>query len=246
MAHAALEHATPGGYWLAVVSTAKEAAAALRGLGADPAPVQPGWTETRIDDRFGLVICGVGKANAAGAVGRCFDPDRHAGVISLGVCGALPTIDNGARTGWACEVGDLVLADRAVFADEGVQTPSGFQDIASLGFGPIVDAGIDGLAITADRAVANALQHHAVIGAMASVSICSGTDALADEIAVRTGCVAEAMEGAAAAHAALKITREHARFVELRGVSNRTGSREMQNWNLPAALAALQRGAALL
>ncbi|MBL8760188.1 MAG: futalosine hydrolase, partial [Phycisphaerae bacterium] len=70
------------------------------------------------------------------------------------------------------------------------------------------------------------------VGAIATVSVCSGTDELAAEIRSRTGAIAEGMEGAACG---LVAARMGVRFAELRVVSNHTGRRDRQGWNLEGA-----------
>lgn len=239
-----------GGSWLIAVPTMQEAEAVVCGVGGGDLSSDKGWTEQRVNDRFGVVVCGVGKANAAGAVGRCYAPERHAGVISMGVCGALACIDDAGNGGWACDIGQVVIGTMAVFADEGVAVPGGFEDIASLGFGPVVDIGVDGVGIRCDEKMVQAVRDAAgdgcAVGEIATVSTCSGTDALAREIASRTGAIAEAMEGAAIGAAVLRIGGAGARFLELRCVSNTTGDRGAQLWDIGAGLAGLARAASFL
>ena len=74
------------------------------------------------------------------------------------------------------------------------------------------------------------------VGSIATVATCSATDELADEIALRTGSVAEAMEGAAVLHAARVLGVP---ALELRVISNTTGNRGEQVWDLPRAFEAL-------
>ena len=57
-------------------------------------------------------------------------------------------------------------------------------------------------------------------------------DELAAEIRGRTGAIAEGMEGAACG---LVAARTGVRFAELRVISNRTGRRDQQGWNLDGA-----------
>ena len=78
-------------------------------------------------------------------------------------------------------------------------------------------------------------------GAIATVSQCSGTDAAARAVAARTGGVCEAMEGAAVALAAA-LHDGSIRTGELRAISNTTGDRSAQVWDLDAALGSLTRG----
>ncbi|HBS28303.1 MAG TPA: hypothetical protein DEB06_02375, partial [Phycisphaerales bacterium] len=58
--------------------------------GRDDSTPQIEWRARELSERFEMVVTGVGKANAAGAVARVLDAGRHAGVINLGVAGALP------------------------------------------------------------------------------------------------------------------------------------------------------------
>ena len=81
------------------------------------------------------------------------------------------------------------------------------------------------------------------IGAVATVSTCSGTGEGAEAARIRTGAIAEAMEGAAVGQAVARLSdlqpRCEAGFAELRVISNTTGDRSSQRWDLKGALAVL-------
>ncbi len=177
---------TVDGRTLLVVAAAIEAEAVVRALGGDPSSGEREWTLVEIGPRFDLVVSGVGKSAAAGATARFLQTGRHEAVISLGVAGALP--------GSGLGLGDVVVATRAVFADEGFETPEGFTDIASAGFPPGPEGG---MGVACDEGLVAAMRTLGASGAVATVSTCSGTDALALEIERRTGAIAEAMEGGA-------------------------------------------------
>ncbi|MEE2973595.1 MAG: futalosine hydrolase, partial [Planctomycetota bacterium] len=157
------------------------------------------------------VISGVGRVNAAIATTLALTERRESPlVLSVGICGALPTSAGP-------EVGDLLIGDRAVYAEEGILTPDGFQSIDTMGF-PLARFVVDN-SIPADESALARLQMiepRASVGAIATVATCSGTDVLAVEIARRTGAVAEAMEGAAVLHAAAALG---APAIEVRSVS---------------------------
>lgn len=172
--------------------------------------------------------------NAAAMTARSLKPERHAAAISIGIAGALP--------GGGLSVGDVVTANACVYADEGLETAEGFRDLADMGFplGPWDDGGrrggsavpvgeplLDWMSILTTKSVR-----------IATVSTCSGTDAGAAEVARRTGAQAEAMEGAAVAHVAALLGVPGG---ELRAISNTTGERSRQIWDIRAALAALER-----
>jgi futalosine hydrolase len=210
---------------LLAVAAPNEAGTILSALGVSGAIAE--WQPRRVVCGGGeveVLLTGVGKANAAGAVARVLDPFRHRGVLSAGVAGALPTS--------GLLIGASVLASECVFADEGVDSPEGFVDLAARGFPPGPWAGTGAPADAALGMPWAGLVDRT--GPIATVSVCSGTDARASAIAARTGALAEAMEGAAVAAIASRLG---APFGELRVISNTTGTNP--SWDLPAALARL-------
>lgn len=223
---------------LLAVASPKEADAVLRGLGASDLRAEP-WRATPIGRRFELLLTGVGKANASGAVARALHPAQTSLVVNLGIGGALP------ESGVA--IGDAILATKSVFADEGLLAPGGFTDVASMGFPPFPSGAIGWPAdAEASHAVRDAVDSS---GVLATVSTCSATDAIAAEIRSRTGAVAEAMEGAAAAIAVAQVSRlcgAAIPFLELRVISNTTGDRDAQRWDLRKAFDRLAELAAAL
>lgn len=206
----------------------------LQGLGLDPAmPVSP-WTRVALGAKLDLVMTGIGKANAAGAVARTLDPARHGLVLNVGIGGALaaPTSAGGTLT-FQAPLGSIHIASACVFADEGLETPCGFVDCAALGF-PLGE--FAGNSVPTDPQVVAALATLGAVGPIATVSTCSGTDALAQRTAQRTLALVEAMEGAAVA---LVAHRLNVPMAEVRVVSNTTGDRERQQWSIRPALDAL-------
>ncbi len=218
---------------LLVVAADIEADAILGEIGHADSAIEP-WRMTPICDRFDLILTGVGKANAAGAVARSLDPARHAVVLNVGIAGALPGSD--------LKPGDALVADVSVFADEGVATPAGFSDLAAMGFPIGPDLGVGARGSRELISVITPLCDAA--GRIATVSTCSGTDALAREVAARAGAIAEAMEGAAVGLAVARVAaleRAEIGFAEIRAISNTTGDRDRQIWDLSAALTRLRQ-----
>jgi futalosine hydrolase len=187
------------------------------------------WRAVPILPGIDALLTGVGKSNAAGSVARALDLTRHRGVLNLGIAGALP--------GSGLECTQPIAATISTLADEGVQTPTHYQTCADLGF-PQFDAtdSAQGHTLWTERCAQAGL----ALGVIATVSTCSGTDELASAVARRTGARAEAMEGAAAGLAAFRLGVP---FLEVRVISNTTGDRDRQVWNLPEALVALERTA---
>ncbi len=192
------------------------------------------WRAVALAPGVEMVVAGVGKANAAAAVARVFDPARHAVVVNIGLAGALP------RSG--LDLLDLVVADPSVYADEGVRTPDRFIDIARCGFAPNQGVGNPSVAVPPDSALRDRLAARlkARVGPVATVSTCSGRNGLALRVAAGTGAIAEVMEGAAVGFTMMRLAREAGTcpaFAEVRVISNTTGNRSRQRWDLDGALA---------
>jgi futalosine hydrolase len=217
-----------------VVSTAMEARALASAI--DPGAVvhDAAWVEQRLDDDCGLAVCGVGKVNAAACTAlliRGAPPGAIGCVLSVGIAGALPVAD-------APGIGQSVAATASVFADEGVRTPEGFLTCEQLGFplwGPEpADPRWIGRCASLREVLGGACTRRGII---ATVSACSGTDRSAAEIAERTGAVAEGMEGAGVVLVAQRLGVHGG---EVRAISNTTGDRTRQRWDVRAGLEELR------
>ncbi len=173
-----------------------------------------------------VIVSGIGRTNAAVATTKAIlqeGPFDY--VISAGVAGSLP--------GSELEIGDIVVATSCVYVEEGLHTPKGFQDMTGLGFSL---GDFEGNAVPIDPIMTVALDGLYRTGPIATVATCSGTDEAACEVVRRTGAIAEAMEGAAVVHAARLLGLPAG---ELRAISNTTGDRNNQRWDLPRGLSVL-------
>lgn len=193
-----------------------------------------------------IVVSGVGRTNAAAATteailqrwnrGGAFDA-----VLNAGIGGALPVIGADETP---LNIGDTIVASSCVYVEEGIISPNGFATMAGLGFAL---GDFEGNAVPVDEDLLDQLSAEFRIGPIATVATCSGTDSAAAEVARRTGALAEAMEGAAVVHACRRLKVP---AIELRTISNTTGERGRQSWDLQGGLealgAAVQRAAALL
>ena len=153
-----------GARWLLAVAAPAEAGAVLRAAGST-VPHVSAWTPFRLSESCDLVMTGVGKVNAGGCVAHLAGRG-YAGVLSTGIAGALP--------GSGLELGQSVLATASAYADEGLLTPEGFTDCATMGFplGPFPATGI-----VPDAGMAAVLEKFADRqGVIATVSTCSGTE----------------------------------------------------------------------
>jgi futalosine hydrolase len=175
---------------------------------------------------------GVGKVAATLALTRRVLDVRPEAVVLFGVAGAYP---GGPEIGRACWVTEDWLAD------EGVQTPSGFLSLEQLGLGARGPFATDAaLTDELDARLDGGLPR--VVGA--TVSTCSGTDALAAaRSAACPAAAVESMEGAAVGSVCVALGIP---WAQLRVVSNRTGDRDRGGWDLHAALARLHEAVARL
>lgn len=223
---------------LCVVAAPLEARAVRDGVGAGARPGTP-WRVVPLIPGVSLVETGIGKVNAAAALARALDRARYHAVINLGIAGALPACGSG---GTSLDLLRPVLATESVYADEGLQTPAEFLTCDRMGFplGPFVRNAVPADPALLELAGGVLGRWAPARGPVATVSCCSGTDDLARRVVERTGAIAECMEGAALAHvaarASVEFPRRATRFLEVRVISNTTGDRPAQRWELRASM----------
>jgi len=194
------------------------------------------WAEGRIGRlHVGVLTTGVGKVNAALALGATLVVRRTRLLLSVGVGGAYP--------GSGLHPGDLAVAAEENYGDEGAEGGKGFLDMEEVGIPSW--AGVEGPCFNrfpADREVGAALLSAAQIvgrvacGPFVTVSTVTGSHARAEGLEQRFSAVCETMEGAAVAHAALS---RGVPFGEIRGISNAVGPRDRASWRLAEAAAAV-------
>ena len=228
----------PGPYahpWLLAVAAPAEARAVASAISdvdhsqaIDAAP-HHAWRPIPHDPRLHLLVTGVGPACAAAAVAHAFDLENHAGLCIVGVAGAHPSSD--------LAITDLVVATSLVDAHTGIRTEDDFQDTAQMGFPPLPALERNTIEADLEALDTDALPERTA-APVATVTTCSATDALARDVATRTGASCEAMEGCAAAMSAKRLAPDRP-VLELRVISNTTGDRARQQWDLPRALVAL-------
>jgi futalosine hydrolase len=170
---------------------------------------------------------GMGVANAAhAATVLCerFSPDR---IIVFGIGGAYP--------GSGLNIGNVVLAEKEVYADMGLVLADGFFGLKAIGI-PLLKKGrkeyFNEFPLDA-RLLKKALNGTYAVrsGAFATVNASTGTAKRAREIAERTGAACENMEGAAVAHV---CARYGIPLLEIRGISNIVPDRDNWDKNLAA------------
>lgn len=173
-----------------------------------------------------FVEVGVGKTSAASHLTeRLLRGPTVDYVLAFGVCGT--------HRGRELAVGDVCLVAEDQLADEGVETPDGFLALDTLRLGSVGPLLPDP---ARTRAWADALGVPTVRAA--TVSRCSGTDGLAHALVERTNTTIETMENGAVAWVCARLGVP---WIGLRAVSNYTGDRDRQAWQLDLALDRLTR-----
>lgn len=226
--HSLLANLLDGHPLLIAVAAPLEIRGVFSGLGRPDTPLPGLWEVTEVSKQVHVLHAGVSKANAAGAVASVL-ADRHPyrAVLSIGIAGALP--------GGPSVLG-AVTATGCVFGDEGIVTARGFESLAQMGF-PMDPSLGEREVFPTDPTMQQVFRSVTdVAGVIAAVSICSGTDELARAVFERTGALAEAMEGAPIA---LVARRRGVPFCEVRTISNLTGDRAAQQWDIRGAIGRL-------
>lgn len=176
-------------------------------------------------------ISGMGKTNAAHAVTLLIEKYSPSCIVNFGIGGAYPSS--------GLKVGDIAVAEKEVYADEGVLLKDGLHSFEITGV-PILkvrgrkyfnefpaDKRLSRQALKAAGAIANGKS-----GVFLTVSACTGTRKRAGELAAKFSPLCENMEGAAIAH----ICRLYGiPFAEIRGISNIVEDRDKGKWDIKLA-----------
>lgn len=183
-------------------------------------------------------ISGIGKTNAAHAVTVLIENFSPSLILNFGIGGAYPS------SGLA--VGDIAVADKETYGDEGVLDRDGFRGTEFIGI-PLLrkggrryfnefplDKGLVNKAVMSAKQLAPhfTLSPSIRAGTFVTVSACTGTKRRAKELSVKYNALCENMEGAAIAHICLLYGIP---CVEIRGVSNIVKDRDTAKWDIRLA-----------
>ncbi|MBW1974055.1 MAG: futalosine hydrolase [Deltaproteobacteria bacterium] len=185
-----------------------------------------------------LVVSGIGKVNAAFAIGAICSMNHIRLVIHFGICGAYPSSN--------LHPGDVILVTRSIFADEGVlyenQKIADYQDIGipvlRCSGGEKIYESIrpDHFTLSAAKKIVPEGQYGNFTlkhGTICSVSMTSGSENVAKMRFDMYGAIAEDMETSAVLLGAAKALIP---AVAVRGVSNYAGDRNKSEWKTDLAL----------
>jgi futalosine hydrolase len=200
-----------------------------------------------------LAISGMGKTNAAHAAAVLALKHKPSIIINMGIGGAYPSSD--------LKIGDIAIAEKEIYGDEGVILEDGFHETELIGI-PLLTKGrkryfnefpLDSRLVSKAFKSVLPITHHPASGGPAVVgpspitvrkgpfltlSTCTGTNKRAAELEKRYGAICENMEGAAIAHV---CSIHDIPFMEVRGISNIVGKRDLRKWNIELAAANCQK-----
>ncbi len=174
-------------------------------------------------------VSGIGAVNAALETQLGILEQRPDLVLSVGIGGAYP--NGGAK------IGEVVVSSEMVYAALGAMDEAQFLNLEELGFALVGD--VFNMIPAAPQARGFGELTNAKFGAILTLETVTGSDARALELEkLFPNAIAESMEGAGVAHAALK---NGIPSFEIRGISNFVGARDRSSWRIGAALKALQQ-----
>jgi len=214
---------------LVICAVEAERDAVVRNFGPTRDVSASPFTGLSVDTPAGeLHAFSVGVGPVAAAIGTsALLPGGYEMVVSAGIAGGFAG---------RVEIGDVVLANLATYADLGVRIEGGFLSLRDMG----IDQ--DSSLAFGDQRLIDRMEAGpatVLVGEVLTLSAMTGTDADANELATRyPRALAEAMEGFAVIAAA---RHDHGlRYVaEIRAISNIIGRRDRSTWNIPLAFGAL-------
>ncbi|MCD5411821.1 futalosine hydrolase [Thermodesulfovibrionales bacterium] len=168
-----------------------------------------------------ICICGVGKVNASHGTTLLLEKFAPAIVNIIGIAGAYPSS--------GLKIGDVVIADREIYGDEGLMLKNGLRIMneiykdsndPELRFSSEFQMTIPNslMNIISDpQSLISAPEFSVSRGSFVTVSACTGTLATGKEMEKRFGAICENMEGAAVAHI---CNLSEIPAIEMRGISN--------------------------
>ncbi len=155
-----------------------------------------------------LCLCGIGKTNAAHGTALLLERFQPAIVYVIGVAGAYPSA--------GLSIGDIVVAEKEIYGDEGLLLESVFMTMDAIGL-PLATSGGTRYYNEFPLHVPAELADYRNKGVFVTVSSCTGTLHLGREIEKSFNALCENMEGASVAHVCLLNGTPAA---EIRGISN--------------------------
>lgn len=180
--------------------------------------------------RLDLVHLGVGKVNTAAGLALAVDRLGPQAVVQFGV--------GGGYVGSFTSIGMVLAAEEEIHLDSGVRDDDGWRGMEALGF-PLLERGgsrFNRFPTDAGLTAALTATLQLPTGVFGTTETLSGSFDVGGEFQQRFDLSIESMEGAAAAQVCLALGVP---FAEIRSVSNIVGEPDRANWNVPAAVRAV-------
>ena len=187
-----------------------------------------------------LINTGIGKVNAAHAATAVIENFSVQQVINFGIGGAYPAS--------GLYIGDVAVAAKEIYGDEGVINSGGWSDMKAIGipfvqtknkkffneFPNLKNPPIPPLLKGGKKGLQKERFEDFVIksGTFVTVSTATGTHKRAIELEKSFHAICENMEGAAIAHI---CTIYNIPMLEIRGISNIVGIRDKRKWDIRRA-----------
>ncbi|MDI6890102.1 MAG: futalosine hydrolase [Thermodesulfovibrionales bacterium] len=189
------------------------------------------------DKSIVYITSGIGKTNASHGATILIERFSPNIIINFGVGGAYPSS--------GLKIGDIVIAEKEIYGDEGVLSGDGFHGAEFMGI-PFFKKGKKKYfnEFQLDRKLLKeALKSFNLVtkiksGPFLTLSTCTGTSERAKELEKIYHAICENMEGASVAHV---CTLHGIPMVEIRGISNTVEDRDTKKWGLKLAAENCQR-----
>lgn len=184
------------------------------------------------------IISGIGKTNAAHAATLLIEKFSPSAVVNFGIGGAYPSAN--------LRVGDIAIADKEIYGDEGLWLKDGFHKADAIGI-PLFKKGrkkyfnefpLDKNLMQKAVKFSGLVTRHSPLvtevksGTFVTVSTVTGTDKRARELEKRFNAICENMEGAAVAHVCAMYGIP---MLEVKGISNIVEDRDRSKWDIKTA-----------
>lgn len=182
-----------------------------------------------------LAHSGIGLVNMAILTSQILNQYKPDFVVLVGCGGSYP--NSGLSNG------EIVLADCEIYGDLGVETDDEFLLLTGIASKSnnfnLRDVQQK---FTFNKNIIDFIVKsipEITVGPFVSVNCCSGTPELSQKMEQRTNGLCENMEGAAAAQLCAEANIP---MIELRGISNPTGTRDPEQWDLLKGTESAQKG----
>ncbi|MGQ9569498.1 MAG: futalosine hydrolase [Thermodesulfovibrionales bacterium] len=182
------------------------------------------------------IISGIGKTNASIGTILLIEKFSPLMIINFGVGGTYPSS--------GLKIGDIAVAEKEIYGDEGVFLKDGFHTIKAIGIPLLVKNRSRYFnEFKLDKKLSKKAAHSSLItryascltiktGPFLTLSTCTGTLKRVKELEKRFHAICENMEGAAVAHI---CTLYGVPMLEIRGISNLVEDRNKKKWDIKLA-----------